>query len=119
MCQVYNITENISTSSNGGCHSSKELVNVQIQSDDVDTTTTYSEESEKVELNEIISYRDPTVSPDQDIDRALATHIKRSIDKMHRISAVLQGIISKEHLMYNFFKKITFILSRYSFRKDF
>ncbi|XP_018304974.1 paramyosin-like isoform X2 [Mycetomoellerius zeteki] len=83
--------ENISTSSNGGCHSSKELVNVQIQSDDVDTTTTYSEESEKVELNEIISYRDPTVSPDQDIDRALATHIKRSIDKMHRISAVLQG----------------------------
>ncbi|EGI64384.1 hypothetical protein G5I_07189 [Acromyrmex echinatior] len=83
--------EDISTSSNGGCHSSKELVNVQIQSDDIDTTTTCSEELEKVELNEIISYRDSTVSPDKDIDRALAMHIKRSIDKMHKISAILQG----------------------------
>ncbi|XP_012056221.1 PREDICTED: paramyosin-like [Atta cephalotes] len=83
--------EDISTSSNGGCHSSKELVNVQIQSDDIDTTTTCSEELEKVELNEIISYRDSTVSPDKDIDRALAMHIKRSIDKMHKISAALQG----------------------------
>ncbi|XP_071575096.1 uncharacterized protein [Temnothorax nylanderi] len=71
------------TSSNGDCHSSKELVSVQIQSDDVDTTTTCSEESEKIELNEVISYKD--------IDRALATHIKRSIDKIHEISAVLQG----------------------------
>lgn len=87
MCQVYNITEYVSTSSNGDCHSSKELVSVQIQSDDVDTITTCSEESEKVVLNEVISYKD--------IDRALATHIKRSIDKIHEISAVLQGIASK------------------------
>ncbi|KYN02680.1 hypothetical protein ALC62_06480 [Cyphomyrmex costatus] len=83
--------EDVSTSSNGGCQSSKELVNVQIQSDDVDTTTTCSEESEKIELNEVISYRDTVVSPDKDIDRALAMHIKRSIDKMHKISAILQG----------------------------
>jgi len=94
LSQVYNITEDISTSSNDGCHSSKELVNVQIQSDDIDTTTTCSEELEKVELNEIISYRDSTVSPDKDIDRALAMHIKRSINKMHKISAALQGIIT-------------------------
>lgn len=80
-----NITEDISThtSHNGGYHSSKELISVQIQSDDVDTTTTYSEESENVELKEVISYKD--------IDRALAMHIKRSIDKIHEISAVLQG----------------------------
>lgn len=80
-----NITEDVSThtSSNGDCQSSKELVSIQVQSDDVDTTTTCSEESEK-ELNEVISYKD--------IDRALATHIKRSIDKIHEISAVLQGI---------------------------
>ncbi|XP_011695060.1 PREDICTED: early endosome antigen 1-like [Wasmannia auropunctata] len=75
--------EDTSTSSNDGCHSSKELVSVQIQSDDVDTTTTCSEESEKAKLNEVISY--------EDIDRALATHIKRSIDKIHEISTVLQG----------------------------
>lgn len=37
-----------------------------------------------MELNEVISYKD--------IDRALATHIKRSIDKIHEISAVLQGM---------------------------
>lgn len=82
-----NITEDISTSSNDGCNSSKELVSVQIQSDDVDTTTTCSEESGKVELNEVISYKD--------IDRALAMHIKRSIDKIYEISAVLQGILRK------------------------
>lgn len=85
-----NITEDMSarTSHNDGRYSSKELISVQIQSDDVDTsTTTYSEESENVELKEVISYKD--------IDRALATHIKRSIDKIHEISAVLQGITSK------------------------
>ncbi|XP_011883541.1 PREDICTED: sporulation-specific protein 15-like [Vollenhovia emeryi] len=71
------------TSSNIDCQSSKELVSVQIQSDDVDSTTTRSEESEKVKPNEVISYKD--------IDRALATHIKRSIDKMYGISAGLQG----------------------------
>ncbi|XP_036149734.1 early endosome antigen 1-like [Monomorium pharaonis] len=81
---IQQAAEDVSTSSNGGYHSSKELVSVQIQSDDVDTTTTTcSEESVKVELNEVISYKD--------IDRALATHIKRSIDKIHEISAVLQG----------------------------
>lgn len=83
--KLNNITEDISshTSRDGGCHSSKELISVQIQSDDVDTTTTCSEESENVELKEVISYKD--------IDRALAMHIKRSIDKIHEISAVLQG----------------------------
>nr|XP_012232770.1 PREDICTED: polyamine-modulated factor 1-binding protein 1-like [Linepithema humile] len=78
--------EDVSTSSNcGDCRSSKELVNVQIQSDDVDSTTTYSEESEKVEveLNEVISY--------EEIDRALTMHIKHSIDKIHEISMALQG----------------------------
>ncbi|XP_039313029.1 sporulation-specific protein 15 [Solenopsis invicta] len=74
----------ISTSSNDGCHSSKELVSVQIQSDDVDTTTTYSEQSEKVELNEVISI-------DKDIDRIFTMHFKRSIDKMHEIFAGFQG----------------------------
>ncbi|XP_070162417.1 putative leucine-rich repeat-containing protein DDB_G0290503 [Polyergus mexicanus] len=73
-----------STSSNcGDCHLSKELVNVQIQSDDIDSSAICSEESEKIELNEIISY--------EEIDHALATHIKRSIDKIHEISTVLQG----------------------------
>lgn len=86
ICVKFNNITDVSThtSSNGDCHSSKELVSVQIQSDDVDTTTTCSEESEKVDINEVISYKD--------IDRALATHIKRSIDKIHEISAVLQGI---------------------------
>ncbi|KAL0134829.1 hypothetical protein PUN28_001542 [Cardiocondyla obscurior] len=71
------------TSSNGDCRSSKELVNVQIQSDDVNTVITCSENLNELKLNEIISYKD--------IDRALATHMKRSIDKIHEISAVLQG----------------------------
>lgn len=79
--------EDVSASSNSGdSRSSKELVNVQIQSDDVDSTETYSEvESERVELNGAISY--------EEIDRALAMHIKRSIDKIHEISAILQGIL--------------------------
>ncbi|XP_050451738.1 myosin-11-like [Cataglyphis hispanica] len=72
-----------STSSNCGDDLSKELVNVQIQSDDIDSSATCSEESGKIELNEVISY--------EEIDHALATHIKRSIDKIHEISTVLQG----------------------------
>ncbi|XP_020280362.1 putative leucine-rich repeat-containing protein DDB_G0290503 isoform X2 [Pseudomyrmex gracilis] len=71
------------TSSSNYDDSSKEVINVQIQSDDVDSTTTCSERSGKVKLNEVISY--------EEIDRALATHIKRSIDKIHEISSVLQG----------------------------
>lgn len=79
------VTGDISTSSNyDDRHSSKEPVSVQVQSDEVETTTEEcSEESEKARLNEVISY--------EEIDRALATHIKRSIDKIHEISAILQG----------------------------
>ncbi|XP_029179181.1 uncharacterized protein LOC114946700 [Nylanderia fulva] len=42
-----------------------------------------SEESEKLELIQVISY--------EEIDHALATHIKHSINKIHEISTVLQG----------------------------
>lgn len=80
-----NIAEDSTSSNCGDCHLSKELVNVQIQSDDIDSSVICSEESEKIELNEVISY--------EEIDHALATHIKRSIDKIHEISTVLQGII--------------------------
>lgn len=82
-----NIAEDSTSSTCGDCHSSKELVNVQIQSDDIDSSAMCSEESEKVELNEVISY--------EEIDHALATHIKRSINKIHEISTVLQGTTCK------------------------
>lgn len=87
------IAEDSASSNCGDCHSSKELVNVQIQSDDIDSSAICSEESEKVELNEVISY--------EEIDHALATHIKRSINKIHEISTVLQGMTCKvSHIVF-------------------
>ncbi|XP_032666558.1 probable myosin heavy chain ECU04_1000 [Odontomachus brunneus] len=76
--ELDNIAEDVSTSSDrDDCRSSKELVNVQVQSDEVETSTTCSDSSR---LNQAIS--------NEEIDRALTTHIKQYINKM---SVILQG----------------------------
>ncbi|XP_025156459.1 myosin-14-like [Harpegnathos saltator] len=66
--------EDVSTWSD---RSSKELVHVQVQSDEVETSTTCSDSSR---LNQVIS--------NERIDRVLVTHFERHINKM---SEILQG----------------------------
>lgn len=72
------VAEDVSTSSDReDSRSSKKLVNVQIQSDEVETSTSYSDSSH---LNQMIS--------NKKIDRIFTTHFKQYISKM---SAILQG----------------------------
>lgn len=99
ICLIIFTGNSYTSSSYDDCSSSKELVNVQIQSDDAEIITMSSQEdsqeSEKMELNEVISY--------ERIDCALAMHIKYSIDKIYEMSTILQGIFMRRVIVtYSF-----------------